>query len=227
MKDYRIFVDSMVKKHNARWAGVILKDGSVPAYAAKDEECKVKCLRTAKSFYWTVMSMGEMIDLPDLEGRYLEIIWKQGDSHIYVYIFIFEDEVVMISTDKKMEEYFVELMECILSEVEKLDLPGMVAFVTADLNGKIVDTFLDRETITSDEEADWLIKKAESLLKEYIDVNASGESNCKYWELTHESFTAWLFPYKEKIAIAIFTTAKVDSMFNLIYHLLELSGNAR
>ncbi|NPA75457.1 MAG: hypothetical protein GXO25_05195 [Euryarchaeota archaeon] len=231
MKDYKRFVDAMVERHNARWAGVILRDGSVPAYAAKDEECREKCLRSARSFYWTVMSMGEMLDLPDLEGRYLEIIWKQGESYIYVYIFVMDEEVVMISTDKKLEEYFVELITCITGETGTVSMPGVVAFVTGDCEGNVLDTVLDTESLAAlapelaSEEIERIFRERSSeLFEKYAHLNRAGLGKGKYIEMIWENLSAWMFPYGDKTALAVFTTGKVETLFNIIAYLLELSG---
>ncbi len=231
MKDYKKFVDAMVERHNARWTGVILKDGSVPAYNSMDDECREKCLRSARSFYWTVMSMGEMLDLPNLEGRYLEIIWKQGDSHIYVYIFVYPEEVVILSTEKKIEDYFVELISCVTGEGSNEGIPGIIAFFTGDCEGNIHESYINDEKVVAlgeDMDADEIKKlfreKSSEMFRTYADLNRSGLGHGKYVETIWENMSAWIFPYRDGVALAVFETEKVETMFNIINYLLELSG---
>jgi hypothetical protein len=226
MKDYQKFVDAMVERHNAKWAGVILRDGSVPAYAAKEEECREKCLKSARSFYWSVMSMGETLDLPDLEGRYLEIIWKQDDSHIYVYIFVMDEEVVMISTDKKLEEYFVELITCITGEMGNAKMPGLVAYIKGNNEGEIVNAYFNTESVENapEEVIKAVEKRSADLFKRCAPVSTCDIGNGKYMELIWDNLSAWMFPLNGEVALAVFTTGKVETLFNIIAYLLELSG---
>ncbi len=225
---YQKFVDMLVYEHEARWVAVILKDGEIPAYRAYDENHTDRFLRSTRSFYWTMMSMGDMADMPDLEGKYLEVIWNEKYLYDYLYMFRLEKEIVMIATNKKIEEFIIELVSN-MEEENAPKVPGLVGFGIGDYKGNPKSTYIDMNIIRDiggkkyeEEEVKRILEEATKLTFErFLYMGEAGFGDGKYMEIDWENVSGYMFPYKDMVAAAMFTTGKIDTMRNILSYLLK------
>ncbi len=225
---YDKFVDMLVERYNAIWAAIILEDGDVPAYRAYDEKLNERFLRSTRSFYWTMMSMGDMADMPDLDGKFLEVIWTEKYYYNYLYMFRLENEILMLGTEKKIEEFMIRLISD-MDPSNGAHIPGLVGFGIGDYEGNTVETYMDMQAIEEmggDEYEEEEVKKifeetTRIIFERFIFMGESGFGEGKYMEVGWKNVTGWMFPYKEMVAAAVFTTDKVDSIINVMSYILK------
>ncbi len=226
---YKAFVDLMVKRYGARWAAIILEDGDIPAYRAYDDELNERFLRSSRSFYWTMETMGDMVGMPDLEGKFLEVIWRQGQEHLYNYLYLFqlEDEILMLETDRKIEEFLIRMISDMEPE-RALNIPGLVGFGIGDYSGNVVESYIDMEKMRKisgksyeEEVKSILIDITKEIFERFTFMGKSGFGNGRYMEVDWENVRGWMFPYKDMVAAAIFETEKRDTIINIMSYTLK------
>ena len=227
-KNYRNFVDTLVQKYGARWAAIIEKEGEIPAYRAYDEKLNERFLRSARSFYWTMETMGDMVGMPDLEGKFLEVIWKQKYLYNYLYMFQLAEEILMLGTERKIEEFVINMISDMRPE-SALNIPGLVGFGIGDYEGNVVESYIDMEKIKEisgksyDEEEvkSIFVDITREIFEKFTYMGDAGFGDGKYMEVDWENVRGWMFPYKDMVATAIFTTDKIDSLINIMNYLLK------
>ncbi len=226
---YKKFVDMLVEKHEASWAAVILDNGDIPAYRAHDEKNSERFLRSTRSFFWTMMSMGDMVDMPDLDGKYLEVIWNQKYFYNFLYMFRLENEIVMLATNKRMEEFMIELVSDMDAEMAP-QIPGLIGFGIGDYDGNPISTYIDMDAMLEmgdgkeygEDEVKRIFEDATKMtFEKFLYMGKAGFGEGKYMEIEWEKVSGWMFPYKDMVAAAMFTTGKVDTMINVLSYLLE------
>ncbi len=225
---YEKFVDMLVQKHEARWAAIILENGDIPAYRAYEEKNSERFLRSTRSFYWTMMSMGDMVDMPELEGKYLEVIWNQEYFYNYLYMFKLQSEIVMIATNKKMEEFIIELISNMEAE-NAPEVPGLIGFGIGDYQGNPISTYIDMGAIKDiggksyeEGEVKGIFEEATKMtFEKFMFMGEAGFGEGEYMEIEWENVSGWMFPYKDMVAAAMFVTGKVDTMINVLSYLLK------
>ena len=227
-KEYSKFVDMLVQTYGARWAAIIMEDGKIPAYRAYDDRLNERFLRSARSFYWTMVSMGDMVDMPDLEGKFLEVIWTQKYFYNYLYMFKLKDEILMLGTERKIEEFMIRLISDMDPE-NAPDVPGLVGFGIGDYRGNAIESYMNMDSIKEmggDEYDEEEVKKifedtTRVIFERFMFMGESGFGEGKYMEVGWENVTGWMFPYKDMVAAAVFITGKVDTIINIMSYLLE------
>ncbi|GEM_PF-2858725 len=225
---YDRFVELMVKKYGAHWCAVIDEDGDIPSYKAMDESLEDKFLRSSRSLYWTFMIMGEAAGLPDLEGKYLETIWTKKYLYNYLYIMRLKNEVVMLGTENKIEEFMMRLISSMSAEYAP-EIPGLVGFGIGDYSGNTLQHYLNMEKLKmlGGEEYDENEAKSifEDITKEIFEkfmfMGKAGFGGGKYMEVIWENVTGWMFPYKDMVAVAVFETDKKDTIINIMSFIME------
>ncbi len=227
-KNYRKFVDIFAQKQGVLWAAIILGDGKIPAYHAKNKENEARFLRATRSFFWTMMSMGDMVNMPYLKGKYLEVLWNYEDFENYLFMFQLKNEVLMLATSMNLESLIIK----IISEIDPKDaeqIPGLIGFGIGDFKGNPEYTYIDMEKIRdfgsseyTEEEVREIFEKATQIIFEkFMFMGNSGFGNGKYMEVDWSKVSGWMFPYKDRVAAAMFTTGKVDTVINMLSYLLE------
>ena len=57
--------------------------------------------------------------------------------------------------------------------------------------------------------------------EKFMFMGEAGFGDGKYMEIEWDHVSGWMFPYKDMVAAAMFTTGKVDTMINVLSYLLE------
>lgn len=225
---YKEFVDLLVEKHGAMWAAIILENGDIPAYKAFDEEKNERFLRSSRSLYWTMMSMGDMVGMPELKGKYMEVLWSGEYLYTHLYMMSLENEVLMLGINEGIEKFVIKLMSHMEPETAK-SIPGLVGFGIGDYDGNAVSKYLNMSEIKGMEKREYSEEEVMNILEEntrttfkkFLFMGESGFGNGEYMEVDWENVNGWMFPYKDMVAVAIFSTSKVENIINIISGLLS------
>ena len=225
---YKKFVDILVDKYGAIWVAIIMQNGEISAYKAKNEKHQDRYLRITRSFFWTLMSIGDMANMPDLEGKYLEIVWNK----IYLYMFQLEDENLMIATNTNIEDFVIKIISDMATKSAP-KVPGLIGFGIGDYKGKTLSTFIDMNVIRNmggknynEEEVKKIFEDTTKIIFDrFLFMGNAGFGDGKYMEVKWEHVSGWMFPYKDKVAAAIFTTSKIDTIINLLSYVLGSVGD--
>jgi len=227
---YKNFVNMLVEKYKAKWAAIIKEDGDIPAYKAYDESLTDRFLRSARSFYWTMETMGDMVGMTDLDGKFLEVIWNEKYHYNYLYMFKLENEILMLGTEEKIEDFIIKMVSDMRPE-SALHIPGLIGFGIGDYQGNEVESYVDIEKIReiSGKEYDEAEVKGiltditKDIFEKFVYMSEAGFGDGKYMEVDWENVRGWMFPYKDMVATVIFMTDKIDSLINIMSYALRKS----
>ncbi len=225
-ENYQEFVGKMVNDYGAIWCAIITKDGEVSAYMAKDPSQTKRFLRTTRSFFWTLETMGEMVEMPELEGKYLEIIWRHRGKHTNLYIFSLKNEIVMLALESKIENFMISLIST-MDPKNGHDIPGLVGFGIGDYSGNMVDSYLNPEHFkgASEEKLAELKKMFENTARDifykFAEMSKLGFGEGEYMEVKWKNVTGWMFPYEEHVAAAVFDMDKIETIVSIMDYILN------
>ncbi len=225
---YKAIVDLMVEKYGARWAAIILENGDIPAYKAYDDSLNERFLYATRSLFWTFENMGEVVRMPNLEVKHLEIIWREKDSYIHVYAFKLDKETFMLGTVEKMEEFALKLIADMNPE-DALNIPALVGFGIGDYQGNVKRSYVNIEKINEISGKEYkeedvkttLTDITKKIFEKFMYMCEKGFGKGKYMEVEWENLRGWMFPYKDMVAVVIFITDKIDTLINIISYVVK------